>query len=71
MEASAWEIHVPGTPKDRRGLGADPEYRRARSRKAGAEAHSSDTLIRRLVERAPELTEDQRSKLAALLKADA
>ena len=37
--------------KSTRGFAADPEYRRQRAIKASLEAHSTDTLIRRLVER--------------------
>ncbi|MEE3918778.1 hypothetical protein V2I01_10920 [Micromonospora sp. BRA006-A] len=46
---------------------ADPEFRRERARKASAAAHSTDRYINVLVERAPELTENHRAQLRALL----
>ena len=45
----------------------DPEFRRERARLAGAASHSVDRFVRTLVKRAPELTEDHRAQLRALL----
>lgn len=45
-----------------------PEIRRARAIKAAAERDSTDNLIKRLVDKAPPLTEEQRAKLSALLR---
>lgn len=46
---------------------ADPEFRRARARKAAAARHSLDTYVKAVVDRAPELTPQQRARLATLL----
>jgi hypothetical protein len=46
----------------------DPEYRHKRARKAAAARHSLDTYIRSIVDRAPELTAEQRDRLAAILR---
>jgi hypothetical protein len=43
-----------------------PEQRKARAKKASEAAHSTDTLIRRIVDKAPELTEAQKARLAAI-----
>jgi hypothetical protein len=48
---------------------ADPEYRHKRARKAAAARHSVDAYIRSIVARAPELSDEQRSRLAAILRA--
>jgi hypothetical protein len=47
---------------------ADPAYRRARAKKAAQRRHSLDTYIKSIVERAPELTPEQLSRLAVLLR---
>jgi hypothetical protein len=47
---------------------ADPAYRRARAKKAAQRRHSLDTYIRSIVDRAPELTAEQRDRLAAILR---
>ena len=46
---------------------ADPEFRRQRAARASAAAHTLDTYIQRVVDRAPELTAAQRERLALLL----
>lgn len=43
-----------------------PEQRTKRARKAAEARHSTDTLIRQLVDRAPELTESQKALLAPI-----
>lgn len=45
----------------------DPTWRQERARKAGKASRSPDALIRTLVKRAPELTEDNKAALRALL----
>lgn len=45
-----------------------PEQRIERARNAGIASQSNDALIRRIVDRAPELTQDQLDTLAALLR---
>jgi hypothetical protein len=47
---------------------ADPDWRRERARRAGQAAHSLDHYVRKVVDRAPELTPEQRDKLAAILR---
>jgi hypothetical protein len=47
---------------------ADPEWRRKRASKAGKARHSLDAYVRSIVDRAPELTAEQRAKLAVLLQ---
>ena len=47
---------------------ADPEFRHERARKAAAARHSIDTYITSIVDRAPELTAEQRDRLALLLR---
>jgi hypothetical protein len=47
---------------------ADPAYRRARAKKAAQRRHSLDTYIKSIVDRAPELTAEQRDRLAAILR---
>lgn len=51
------------------GSNDDPEFRRERARLAGMASHSVDRFVRALVKRAPELTEDHRAQLRALLTA--
>jgi hypothetical protein len=46
---------------------ADPEFRRQRAARASAAAHTLDVYIKRVVDRAPELTAAQRERLAVLL----
>lgn len=43
-----------------------PEQRSDRARKAAAARHSLDTYVKTVVDRAPELSESQRSRLAAI-----
>lgn len=50
-----------------RGIASDPEYRRERARIAGLAGNTIDNYIKRLVDRAPELTQEQRDRLALLL----
>lgn len=52
----------------RSGKLADPEARRERARKAARARHSLDTYIKQIVDRAPELTAEQRDRLAAILR---
>ena len=47
---------------------ADPAYRHARAKKAAERRHSLDTYIKSIVDRAPELTPEQRDRLAILLR---
>jgi hypothetical protein len=54
---------------DYRGKLADPEWRRARARKARAAQSTPDAHIRALVEAAPELTPEQVAQLRTLLHA--
>jgi hypothetical protein len=53
----------------RTGLNIDPDFTRERARKAGKASHSVDASIRRLVAAAPDLTAEQRDRLAALVHA--
>ena len=46
----------------------DPAWRRERARKAGLASQSIDGYIKRLVDHAPELTAEQRDRLAGLLR---
>jgi hypothetical protein len=46
----------------------DPQERSKIARKAGKARHSTDVYIKALVDRAPELTNSQRDKLACLLR---
>lgn len=46
---------------------ADPEFRKERARKARAAQESVDFYIKKLVDAAPPLSEQQRARLAALL----
>lgn len=46
---------------------ADPEFRKQRARKARAAQENPDFYIKKLVDCAPVLTEEQRSRLVALL----
>lgn len=46
---------------------ADPEFRRARASKGGKARSSLDSYVRQVVDRAPELTEEQRAKLALII----
>lgn len=49
------------------GSASDPEFRRERARLASQAAHSTDSLIDRLVRRAPRLTASQADRLRPLL----
>jgi hypothetical protein len=55
-------------PKKYPGKLADPQVRHDRAVKARAAQLTPDYYIRRIVEAAPELTDDQRDKLAILLR---
>jgi hypothetical protein len=46
----------------------DPQVAHERAVKAARASHSLDSYIRRLVDRAPELTDEQRSRLVAALR---
>ena len=46
----------------------DPQVAHERARKAGRASHSLDSYIKRIVDRAPELTAEQRDRLASLLR---
>jgi hypothetical protein len=59
-----WRVAVLHGPT---GKNADPEFTRARARKAVAARESTDNLVRKLIERAEQLTPEQLDKLAALL----
>jgi hypothetical protein len=59
---------VPRTKTERIGPLSDPAVRRERARRAGLASHSLDCYVRKLVARAPELTNEQRDKLALLLR---
>ena len=54
-------------PRVATGIAKDPEFRRKRAAMGGAASHSVDRFVRALVKRAPELTEDHRAQLRALL----
>lgn len=43
-----------------------PEQRRERARRAGKAAHSLDSYVRQVVDRAPELTPEQIDKLKTI-----
>lgn len=43
-----------------------PQQRIERARKAAAARHSLDTYVKTVVDRAPELTESQKARLAAI-----
>jgi len=45
----------------------DPEFRRERATKAGRASHSIDTLVRRVVDRAGELTPEHAAILRSVL----
>lgn len=49
------------------GATKDPEWRKRRAINASRKAHSVETLVATLIRRAPELNEDIRSQLRALL----
>ena len=49
----------------------DPDWRRERARAAGKASQALDAYITRIVNRAPELTDDQRARLRALLRPEA
>ncbi|GAB3081227.1 hypothetical protein [Micromonospora schwarzwaldensis] len=49
------------------GSNEDPEFRRKRAKLASEAAQSVDRYVRALVKRAPQLTENHRSQLRALL----
>jgi hypothetical protein len=50
---------------------ADPEFRRERARKAGAASHATlNRHVKAIVDRAPELTDEQKCRLAVLLRQD-
>jgi hypothetical protein len=55
-------------PRTAGGKLADPQFRRDRAVKAGRASQSLDSYIGRIVDRAPELTPEQRDKLATLLR---
>lgn len=48
---------------------ADPDFRRERARTAALARTSLDHYVRTIVDRAPELTDEQRARLATLLPA--
>jgi hypothetical protein len=48
-----------------------PEQRRERARNAGRAGHTLDAYVQRVVDRAPELTPEQRDRLALLLRGGA
>lgn len=50
---------------------ADPAFRQNRARAAALKSHSLDSLVRRIVDRAPELSTEQRQQLAAVLNGGA
>jgi hypothetical protein len=56
------------TVTTKRPTATNPAYRRARAKKAAQRRHSLDTYIKSIVERAPELTTEQRDRLATLLR---
>lgn len=61
----------PSNPRKRRPQGGkvlDPEWRRERAKIASDAAHSIDRYIDSIVDRAPELTAEQKAKLAELVK---
>lgn len=45
---------------------SDPVWRTERARKAAAARHSLDTYVKHVVDRAPELSPEQRARLAAI-----
>jgi hypothetical protein len=47
---------------------ADPKFRHDRAVKAAHAAHSLDVYIRRIVDQAPALSQEQRDRLATLLR---
>jgi hypothetical protein len=47
---------------------ADPQVRRDRASKARAAQTTTDYYVQKLIERAPELSAEQRDKIAALLR---
>jgi hypothetical protein len=49
----------------------DPRERREIARRAGKARHSTEVYIKALVDRAPELSAEQRDKLASLLRTTA
>jgi hypothetical protein len=52
------------------GTSNDAEFRRRRAQHARAAQDSIDSHIKRLVERSPELTSEQRNRLALLLRGE-
>jgi hypothetical protein len=46
----------------------DPQVAHDRASKAGRASHSLDSYVKRIVDRAPELTPEQRDRLAVLLR---
>lgn len=54
-------------PRVATGVAKDPDFRKKRAAAGGAASHSVDRFVRALVQRAPELTENHRSQLRALL----
>jgi hypothetical protein len=46
----------------------DPQVAHERATKAAYASHSLDSYIKRIVDRAPELTAEQRDRLASLLR---
>jgi hypothetical protein len=65
---------LPPAPRRRRPQGGkvrDPEWRSERGRRARAAQDSPDRLIAKIVDAAPELSQAQRDRLAALLRVGA
>jgi hypothetical protein len=56
---------VPYSPT---GKNADPEFRHRRAKCGRAAQETTEHYIRKLVDRAPELTPEQRDRLAILLR---
>lgn len=54
-------------PRTFSGTVQDPEFRKKRAAMGGAASRTPDAFIRALVKRAPELTENHRAQLRALL----
>ena len=46
----------------------DPEFRKRRAQHAAKARTSLDHYVRQVVERAPDLTDEQRTRLAAILR---
>ena len=50
------------------GAASNPDYRKRRAKKAAQARHSLSTYVKQVVDRAPELTPEQRDRLAAILR---